>query len=137
MRLAALPAEERPRERLRLRGPSSLSAPELIAILLGTGSRGKDVLELSSELLAEFGDVKGLARATGEELTSFPGLGEAKACVLLAALELAKRSTWLAALGRHASDRLPALVRDDRFRLISRLSYSLSAASSSLLSWRS
>lgn len=91
MRLAALPAEERPRERLRLRGPSSLSAPELIAILLGTGSRGKDVLELSSELLAEFGDVKGLARATGEELTSFPGLGEAKACVLLAALELAKR----------------------------------------------
>ena len=91
MRLAALPAEERPRERLRLRGPSSLSAPELIAILLGTGSRGKDVLELSSELLAEFGDVKGLARATGEELTNFPGLGEAKACVLLAALELAKR----------------------------------------------
>lgn len=91
MRLATLPAEERPRERLRLRGPSSLSVPELIAILLGTGSRGKDVLELSSELLAEFGDVKGLARATGEELTSFPGLGEAKACVLLAALELAKR----------------------------------------------
>jgi DNA repair protein RadC len=91
MKLAALPSEEWPRERLRRRGASSLSLAELLAVLLRTGSKGRDVLELASELLREFGNAKGLSRATEEEMLSFPGLGEAKACVLLAALELGKR----------------------------------------------
>jgi len=91
MKLAALPGEERPRERLRRRGASSLSLAELLAVLLRTGSRSRDVLELASDLLKEFGNAKGLSRATEEEMLSFPGLGEAKACVLLAALELGKR----------------------------------------------
>lgn len=91
MKLALLPREEMPRERLRLRGASSLSVPELLAVLLRTGSKGKDVLELAAEVLSEFGGAKGLARATEEEMLGFPGLGDAKACVLLAALELGKR----------------------------------------------
>jgi DNA repair protein RadC len=91
MKLASLPQEERPRERLRLKGASSLSLAELLAVLLRTGSRGKDVLELASSILEEFGDARGLARVDEEELMGFPGLGEAKACVLIAALELGRR----------------------------------------------
>ncbi|MDI9369462.1 MAG: DNA repair protein RadC [Synergistaceae bacterium] len=91
MRLSSLPAEERPRERLRRRGAASLSVPELLAILLRTGSRGKDVLELSADVLGKFGDLRGLAKASDEEMMELPGLGDAKACVLLAAMELAKR----------------------------------------------
>lgn len=91
MKLVSLPEEEWPRERLRLKGAASLSVPELLAVLLRTGSKGKDVLELASDVLREFGDTKGLARASEEEMLSFQGLGEAKACVLLAALELGRR----------------------------------------------
>lgn len=91
MKLADLPAEERPRERLRRKGPASLSLAELLAVLLRTGSRGKDVLELASELLKEFGNARGLSRATAEEMMAIQGLGEAKICVLLAALELGRR----------------------------------------------
>ena len=91
MRLSSLPVEERPRERLRHKGAAFLSVPELLAVLLRTGSRGKDVLELSADVLEKFGDLKGLARASDEELMELPGRGDAKACVLLAALELAKR----------------------------------------------
>lgn len=91
MRLSDLPGEERPRERLRRNGPSSLSLAELLAILLRTGSRGKDVLELASDILREFGNARGLSRATEEEMLAIPGLGESKISVLLAALELGKR----------------------------------------------
>jgi len=91
VRLSSLPVEERPRERLRHKGAAFLSVPELLAVLLRTGSRGKDVLELSADVLEKFGDLKGLVRASDEELMELPGLGDAKACVLLAALELAKR----------------------------------------------
>lgn len=93
MRLASLPEGERPRERLRLKGPGALSLPEILAILLRTGSKGKDVLELAADLVREFGNAKGLSRATAEEMREFPGLGEAKASVLLAAIELGKRMT--------------------------------------------
>ena len=54
MRLSSLPVEERPRERLRHKGAAFLSVPELLAVLLRTGSRGKDVLELSADVLEKF-----------------------------------------------------------------------------------
>ncbi len=91
MKLASLPQEEMPRERIRLRGAESLSVPELLAVLLRTGSKGKDVLELAVDVLNEFGGTRGLSRATEEEMLGFRGLGDAKACVLLAAMELGKR----------------------------------------------
>lgn len=91
MKISDLPKEERPRERLRRYGAASLSGRELLAILLRTGTPGKDVLELAAEILASYGGVKGLSLADGDEFLAFEGLGEAKAAVLQAAVELGKR----------------------------------------------
>lgn len=86
-----LPSGERPRERLRDYGPGALSTPELLAIVLRTGAGGESVLSLAARLLAQYGDLVGLARATHAELCSERGLGPAKAAQLQAALELGKR----------------------------------------------
>ncbi|WP_213693780.1 DNA repair protein RadC [Aminiphilus sp.] len=91
MFLARLPRDQWPRERLFSLGPEALSLCELLAILLHTGSRGMDVLELGGMLLEEFGDLTGLARAAPEEFLAVKGLGEAKVANLVAALELARR----------------------------------------------
>ena len=86
-----LPLGERPRERLRELGPRNLSNPELIAILLRTGVGGESVLSLSTRLLSRFGGLGGMARVAYGELCSIKGISEAKACQLLAALELGRR----------------------------------------------
>lgn len=86
-----LPHGERPRERLQQYGPKSLSNTELIAILLRTGLKGENVLSLSSRLLVRFKGLSGLGRSTFAELCSERGVSEAKACQLLAALELGRR----------------------------------------------
>ncbi|MEE8518930.1 MAG: DNA repair protein RadC [Dehalococcoidia bacterium] len=86
-----LPDGDRPRERLRDRGASSLSNAELLAILLRTGTRAESVLDLSTRLLARFQGVDGLARATHQEISAQHGFGEAKAAQLMAAIELGKR----------------------------------------------
>ena len=75
MRLNSLPRKEMPRERLLSVGADALSLPELLAVLLRTGSRGRDVLELAADILREFRDIKGLFWATGEEMLQIPGLG--------------------------------------------------------------
>ena len=86
-----LPLADRPRERLRDLGPSSLSNAELIAILLRTGSGGESVLSLSTRVLSQFGGISGLGRVTFGELCTFKGISEAKACQLLAGFELGRR----------------------------------------------
>ena len=86
-----LPRGERPRERLRELGASYLSNAELIAILLRTGSRGESVLSLSTRLLTRFTGMAGMARVSYGELCSVKGISDAKACQLLAALELGRR----------------------------------------------
>ena len=86
-----MPSDERPRERLRQRGPAALSNSELMAILLRTGVRGENVLSLASRLLARFDGLAGLARASFGELCGERAVGEAKAAQLMAALELGKR----------------------------------------------
>ena len=91
LRLLEIPESERPRERLRSFGASALSNAELIAILLGTGSRGENVLSLATRLLSTFGGLNGLARLNDAELRKVRGLGEAKAAQLRAALELGLR----------------------------------------------
>ena len=91
-----LPHRERPRERLREYGAKHLSNIELIAILLRTGLKGENVLSLSSRLLARFDGLPGLGRSTFAELCAERGLSEAKACQLLAALELGRRFVSLA-----------------------------------------
>ena len=86
-----MPASERPRERLKHVGPRSLSNSELIAILLRTGSRGENVLDLSQRVLSDLDGLHGVRRVTYEELCEVHGISDAKACQVLAALELGSR----------------------------------------------
>ena len=95
-----LPQAERPRERLREVGPGSLSNAELIAILLRTGRTGESVLNLSTRLLSELEGLAGMARVTYAELCTLKGVSDAKACQLLAALELGRRLVSLHPEGR-------------------------------------
>jgi DNA repair protein RadC len=91
-----MPTGERPRERLVEYGSKNLSNTELIAILLRTGDSGENVITLSSRLLTRFGGLAGLGKAAFAELCAEKGLSEAKACHLLAALELGRRFVSLA-----------------------------------------
>lgn len=86
-----LPAGERPRERLRQWGASSLSNAELLAIVLRTGATGENVVAQATRLLARFNGLTGLARASVGELCGEHAIGEAKAAQVLAALELGRR----------------------------------------------
>jgi DNA repair protein RadC len=86
-----MPADERPRERLRLRGAAALNNAELVAILLRTGSRGENVLTLSQRILSHAGGLSGLGRTGFAALSKERSMGDAKTCQLLAAIELGKR----------------------------------------------
>lgn len=87
----SLPEQERPRERLHRFGAETLSTTELIAILLGSGTRGQPVLQLAHEILARFGSIQALSEATIAELCQIKGLGNAKAVQLKAAFNLGVR----------------------------------------------
>jgi len=82
---------DRPRERLIRQGAASLSNQELIAILLGTGTRNESVLVLANRVLSSFDKIQDLKDVTIEEYMSVKGVGQAKAALLLAAVELGKR----------------------------------------------
>lgn len=87
-----MPADERPREKMVEKGPSYLSNPELMAILLRTGNKDMSAIELASHIINHGGDgIEKLADITIEELQSFNGIGVAKASEIMAALELGKR----------------------------------------------
>ena len=89
--LLDLPSHARPRERLLEAGEEALSIVELIAIILGTGTQGKSVLQLSQELLETFGSLPALLEASVEELKAVKGIGPAKAIQLKAAFAIALR----------------------------------------------
>jgi len=99
MSMKDLPADARPREKLLARGPQALSDVELLAILLRTGMVGKNVFQLSEELLGPDG-IAGLLQATAQSLKLVKGLGPAKQAELLAVFELARR-----ALGQRLKER--------------------------------
>jgi DNA repair protein RadC len=108
-----LPAAERPRERLAMRGPGGLSAAELIAVVWSTGSPGRSALQLAEEALARHSSVGALARASDAELAGIPGIGAAKAARLAAAFELGRRSVadwpagnWMIRSPRDVAERL-------------------------------
>ncbi len=91
-RIKNLPLEERPREKLLLRGVQALTDAELLAILLRTGTAKKSALDLGRELVADDGLYRRLARTSDlNELMQIKGLGQAKAATVLAALELGRR----------------------------------------------
>lgn len=89
--ISAFPLSEMPRERMARLGPNALSNAELIAVLLGTGSAGESVLQLSQRLLSRVGNLRKMLDVSLEELMSIKGIGMAKAIQLLAAVELGRR----------------------------------------------
>ncbi|WP_369685751.1 DNA repair protein RadC [Ignavibacterium album] len=86
-----LPLDDRPREKLILRGPQSLSDAELIAILLRTGMKGKSVLTIAQEMINREGNLAVLSSKSHSSLIKTNGIGKDKAATLVAAFELAKR----------------------------------------------
>lgn len=129
-----LPRDERPRERLMMHGARTLSETDLIALLIGSGKRGKNAMELSRELLAE-----GIDRLSLREvafLSAVPGMGVAKATRVIAAFELARRinagvpeqppdydrhlfgAALVKQYGRYTQERLGAAILDSRHRML-------------------
>jgi len=90
-KIKELPKHEQPREKLIEKGVENLKDRELMAILLRTGTKGKDVLKVSEEILCKFPKKK-LLSLDFKELSKIKGIGEGKACLLLAAFELTKRA---------------------------------------------
>ena len=88
-RIGDIPAYDRPREKLLRNGAAVLSDQELLAVLLGKGTSGVDVMTLAAKL-AKVIDAKGLA-VRADDLRGFDGVGDAKATLILAALEFARR----------------------------------------------
>ncbi len=83
--------EDRPREKLMLKGKESLSNAELIAILIGSGSRNESAVDLSRRILSSVNNLNSLAKLSLPQLMNFKGIGEAKAITIVAALELGRR----------------------------------------------
>ena len=89
-----LPEAERPREKLFINGPASLSNAELLAILLGSGTRSQSAVALAERVLAADGSgILFLNDCTPEELCSIEGIGPAKSAALIASAELGRRLT--------------------------------------------
>jgi DNA repair protein RadC len=91
LKIRELPESERPRERLARRGASALSDAELIAILLGSGTPGVNVIEVARQLIKKHGSLGRLSRCSVEELRKTKGVGLAKASQLAAAFGLGQR----------------------------------------------
>ncbi|MCV6607726.1 MAG: DNA repair protein RadC [Campylobacterales bacterium] len=87
-KIQELYVKDKPREKLLIKGASGLKDYELLAILLGSGNKEKDVLKLSKEILKKFQD---LNLSDPNKLIEVKGIGTAKACIISAALELSKR----------------------------------------------
>lgn len=90
MNIKELRKEDRPRERLIRNGPEVLSNSELLAIILGTGSKKMDVLELSNKFFKKY-NIKNLSRLKISILKKELGIGDAKACKIISCFELGRR----------------------------------------------
>jgi DNA repair protein RadC len=91
MRLKDQPAGERPRERLVRHGADALSDAELVAILLRTGLKGANAVEIGKQLVQKYGSLQSLAQASLEALQTVKGIGPDKAVTLVAAFTLARK----------------------------------------------
>lgn len=91
MFLKEIPVWDRPREKLMYNGPKSLTNQELIAIILRTGSKEQNVLELSEKILLKLESIADMSNLSINELTEIKGIGSSKAITILAAVELGRR----------------------------------------------
>ena len=111
MKMTDWPLEERPREKLLTRGVEFLSDAELLAILLHTGTRGTNVVDLAREVLKRFGSLNALLTANQKMFVGIAGLGDAKYAQLHAVLEMSRRALR-ETLARGAALSSPQAVRD-------------------------
>ena len=107
LRLKDQPSSERPRERLAALGPDALSQAELIAILLRTGLKGANAVDVGRQLLQKFGTLQSLAQASIIDLQKVRGIGRDKAVTLMAAFALASK------MARELQDESPVLDNPD------------------------
>jgi len=105
-----LPVAERPRERLQRFGVEALSAQEILALILGRGIAGESVTMTAQRLLSKFGNLRGIAGASVEELAEIKGIGLAKASQIKAAFELANRLEGQLETGKRRVVRNPVEV---------------------------
>ena len=92
MNMRELPTRGKPREKLLRAGKEKLSNMEILALLIGSGTKKRSAMELAAEVISmDSTGIKYLAECRPEELASIKGIGEAKACEILAAVELGKR----------------------------------------------
>ncbi|MDR7129052.1 DNA repair protein RadC [Algoriphagus sp. 4150] len=92
IKISQLAEEDRPREKLLLKGKSALTDAELIAILIGSGTPSVSAVDLSKHILADVNyDLRALAKLSIQDLKKFKGIGEAKAISIIAAMELGRR----------------------------------------------
>ncbi|MBU0457786.1 MAG: DNA repair protein RadC [Nanoarchaeota archaeon] len=90
MKITEMSSENRPRERLEKEGPRVLSTAELLAIILKSGTKKENILEICNKLLSKYGLEK-LSSCTLQELQEEYGIGKAKACQIVALFELSKK----------------------------------------------
>lgn len=134
-RIADLPEDERPRERMLRHGATTLSDTELVAVLIGSGTRGRSAIALAREIVAD--GLSALARRDWSSTTPTPGIGQAKAARLAAAFELGRRiaaetpdlrnpvrnpeslaGALIARYAHHVQERLGAIFLDSKNRII-------------------
>ena len=151
-RLAGLARHDRPREKLLRAGASALGDNALVAVLLGSGVRARDVLGVAAAVLEAAGDVGGLGRATAQALMRTPGVGPTRAARLLAAFELGRRALGttrearpqlgtpaavgaylLPRHGGHREERFGVLLLDTKHRVIRAVVISLGTLDASLV----
>jgi DNA repair protein RadC len=145
-----LPRDERPRERLLMHGVRTLSETELIALLVGSGKRGKNAMELARELLAH--GINSLSVREVAQLAAVSGMGVAKATRIVAAFELARRinagepeappdydrhilcKQLINDFGRVRQEHLGAVVLDSRHRILNKKEIFVGTVNNALVS---
>ena len=106
-----IPGFDRPREKLAAKGPEALSDTELLAILLGSGIRGRDVFQVAHTILRKLDETK--EKIDYKSLVSINGVGSAKACQIVAAFEFTRR--------RLLKERIPIQKAEDVLPLVSHI----------------
>ena len=147
-----LPVDDRPRERLLEHGAETLSDAELLALLLGSGVKGKNAIQLARELLAK--GMPSLRTRSMEDLRKVPGVGPAKAARIGALIEIASRFSTkrppekpifeatifgpklVAKYARHSQERLGALFLDSRLGVIEQREIFVGTVDATLVSTR-
>ena len=91
MGIKQIPKEDRPYERLINLGVESLSNEELLAIIIKSGTKEESSKDIANKLLSDIGGIRKLNEITFEQLKKYSGIGNVKACILSAVMELSKR----------------------------------------------